>query len=158
MTRGCYFNSCFVVDSPQALLNCEITIPFKAQTQMKAHGIFPFPGDIVASFAFQNFSGPQITASYSATPAQIAASTLGRAPASAGNLTIPLIKRQTMFEDRITRLDLRLSKIIRIKKLRVQANLAAYNVLNSGGIRSIISQFGPRWRNASQVLDRGSSS
>ena len=43
--------------------------------------------------------------------------------------------------------------VLRIKKLRVQANLDADSVLNSGGIRSIISQFGPRWRNASQVLD-----
>src|SRR5207244_11046520 len=32
---------CFVVNSPQDLLNCHIVTPFKAQTQLKAHGIFP---------------------------------------------------------------------------------------------------------------------
>jgi hypothetical protein len=148
-------DSCFVVDSPQALLNCHITIPFKAQTQLKANGVVPFKGGFVASFALQNFSGPPITALYSPTNAEISPS-LGR-NLSGGLATpttqIPLVPPQTLFEDRLTRLDLRFSKIFKVNRLRVQLNVDAYNALNSSGIRSVINAYGPRWQSVAQILD-----
>ena len=51
--------------------------PFTAQTPFKLHGIFPLPGDVVASFLFQNLAGPSYDANYSATNADIFPS-LGR--------------------------------------------------------------------------------
>ncbi len=70
-------DSCFVVDSPQQLLDCHVVTPFEANTQVKLFGSYPLPGDVIASGIFQNVSGPVILASYSATNAQIAPS-LGR--------------------------------------------------------------------------------
>jgi hypothetical protein len=154
-------DGCFVIDSPQQLkfslattpTYCRVVTPFKAQTQLKLHGVFPFPGDVVASFAYQNLSGPSIDANNTFTNAQVAPS-LGRNLAGGVQfVTVPLVEPQTLFEDRIARLDLRVSKIIRMNRFRVQVNLDAYNALNSSAIRSVNSTFGAAWQRPTQILD-----
>ncbi|PYR32217.1 MAG: hypothetical protein DMF90_24045, partial [Acidobacteria bacterium] len=79
---------CFVIDSPQELLNCRVVTPFKGQTQYKANGVFPLPIDFLVSFAWFNISGPSYGANYAATNADISPS-LGR-PLS-GGLTTPTV-------------------------------------------------------------------
>ena len=161
---------CFVVDSleqrtfsrtvlvPGAPLPpidfCHVVRPFKAQTQLKLYGSLPLPGDFAVSGTYQNLSGPEIVADYPAGNAAIAPS-LGRNLAGGvQNVFVPLIGPQTMWEDRITRLDLRLSKIVRVaSRVRVQLNMDAYNVLNSSSVRSIVTTFGPLWRQPIQLLD-----
>jgi hypothetical protein len=145
---------CFVVDSPQELLNCKVVTPYSAQTQFKLHGVFPFPYDVVASFAFQNLAGPMYEATYTATNAEVRGS-LGR-DLSGGvtSVTIPLVAPQVLFEDRISRVDLRLSKAIRVgNRIRVQVNLDAYNALNASSVRAVISTYGARWGQPQQILD-----
>lgn len=147
---------CFVIDSPQALLNCRVVTPFSAQTQFKANGVVPLPLDFAAAFAYQNISGPSYGANYAPSNAEIIPS-LGR-PLSGGLQTpavrIPLVAPQTLFEDRISRLDLRLSKAFRFRtRLRIQVNLDAYNALNANSIRSVNSTYGPTWRTPLQILD-----
>jgi hypothetical protein len=144
---------CFVVDSPQELLNCRVVTPFEAQTQLKLHGIFPLPGNVMASFLFQNLSGPSYDANYSATNSDIAPS-LGRNLAGGVQaVTIPLVPPLTLFEDRVSRLDLRLSKVFSVGRLRIRGNLDAYNVLNANSVRSVLSTYGARWRTPTQILD-----
>jgi len=134
-------------------LNCRVVTPFKAQTQFKLHGIVPLPGDVVASFLFQNLAGPSYDANYSATNADISPS-LGRNLAGGVQaVTIPLVPPQTLFEDRVSRLDLRLSKVFSMGRLRVRANVDAYNVLNANSVRSVLSTYGARWRTPTQILD-----
>jgi hypothetical protein len=144
---------CYVVDSPQELLNCRVVTPFKGQTQIKVNGSYPFPGEVVVSGAVQNISGPAYNADYPATSAEIAAS-LGR-PLAGGTrtATVPLVAPQTYFEPRITRVDLRVSKIFQIRRVRLQLNLDAYNALNTGDIISINSTFDSRWRQPDSVID-----
>jgi hypothetical protein len=145
---------CFVVDSPQDLLNCRVVTPFSAQTQFKANGTVPLPADFAFAFAFQNVSGPSYGADYAASNAEIIPS-LGR-PLSGGlaTATIPLVAPQTLFEDRITRLDLRLTKAFRVRsRLRIQLNLDAYNALNANSIRAVNDVYGPAWRTPLQILD-----
>jgi hypothetical protein len=145
---------CFIVDSVQDLLYCRVVTPFKAQTQVKLNGVFPLPADFAASFAFVNLSGPTYDANYAATNADVFP-TLGRnLSGGATSVTIPLVAPQTLFEDRISRLDLRLSKSVRVRgRARVQINLDAYNALNSNAIRAVISTYGARWRQPQQILD-----
>lgn len=143
---------CFVVDSPQELVNCRVVTPFSAQTQYKANGVVPLPIDFAVAFAFQNISGPQYGANYTVTSA-LAFPSLGR-NLSGGSATVPLVPPQTLFEDRISRLDLRLSKAFRYRqRLRVQINLDAYNALNANSIRAVNSTYGPSWRTPLQILD-----
>lgn len=147
-------DTCFVIDSPQALLNCHVVTPFRAQTQLKLNGSYPLSYDFVVSGILQNVSGPGITASYAATTAEIRPS-LGRPLAGrTATATVPLIVPGTQFEDRTTRLDLRLSKIVRLpKRLRLQANLDVYNALNSSSIIQTNTTYGSQWLRPQIVVD-----
>ena len=139
---------CFVVDSPQELKDCKVVTPFSAQTQVKLHGTYRLPGEVFLSGVFQNMSGPEIDASYSATNAEIAPS-LGRN--LAGNArTAPvaanLVSLGTMFESRITRLDMRVSKRVSLsKRMRADGYVDAYNILNGSAILTGTNVYGPRW-------------
>lgn len=153
-------DSCFVVDSPQQLLNCRVVTPFKGQTQIKLNGSYPLPGSFVVSAIYQNLSGPPITASYAASNAEISP-TLGRNLAACGTrlpctstATVPLIVPQTMFDDRITRLDLRLSKFMNLgRRMRLQGNVDFYNAFNSSSVLSLNTTYGSRWLQPTQILD-----
>jgi hypothetical protein len=159
-------DSCFIVDSPQQLkfslpaapstptAYCRVVTPFTAQTQFKLHGVVPFPGDIAASFAYVNLSGPSFDANYAATNAEIAPS-LGRNLAGGvQTVIVPLVPPQTLFEDRITRLDLRVSKVFQLRnRVRFQINVDAYNALNANSVRATISNYGLRWQQPQQILD-----
>lgn len=144
---------CFVVDSPQQLLNCRVVTPFKAQTQFKLFGSFMLPLGFLASFAYQNLSGPAFDANYAVTTDEIAPS-LGRNLAGGARFAnVPLVPPQTLFEDRISRLDLRLSNVIRVRRLRVQLNLDIYNAANSSSITVVNSTYGPRWQQPNSIID-----
>lgn len=101
---------CFVVDSPQSLLNCRVVTPFGAQTQVKFHGVYPLPFDFRVSGTFQSLSGVPYLADYSASLAEVVPS-LGR-PLSGGrrSVIVPLVAPQTLFEPRREVLDVRLSR------------------------------------------------
>jgi hypothetical protein len=117
------------------------------------NGSYPFPGDIVVAATYQNLSGPAYEANYNATTAEIAPS-LGRQLAGGTRTAlIPLLPLQTYFEDRTTRLDVRVSKILRYGKYRVQLNIDAYNALNSSSILTVNNTFDSRWRQPDSVID-----
>ena len=145
---------CFVVDSPQELLNCHVVTPFAAQTDFKLHGSYPLPAGFVVSAVYQNMSGIPIDASYAATTAEIAP-TLGRNLAGgARTATVPLVAPNQMFEDRRTRLDLRFTKLVRItERLRLQGNVDIYNVANASGIQQVTTTYGPRWLLPQNIIE-----
>ena len=67
---------------------------------------------------------------------------------------MPLVAPQTVFEGRIRRLDLRLTKIFQLTtRVRLQANLDAYNALNSSAIQSLQTAYGPSWLSPATILD-----
>ena len=153
-------DTCFVVDSPQQLLNCRTVVPFGAQTQLKFNGSYPLPAGFVVSGIFQNTSGPQITASYAASNAQIAP-TLGRNLASCGTrtpctgtATVPLIAPGTQTDGRVTRVDLRITKLLKLSsRMRLQGNLDLYNAFNSSSILTIGTAYGSRWLQPTAIVD-----
>ena len=60
---------------------------------------------------------------------------------------MPLVAPQTLFEDRRTNVDIRMSKNIQLNSnVRVRLNLDVYNAFNRGDILDINDQFGPNWR------------
>ncbi|HUR34773.1 MAG TPA: TonB-dependent receptor [Vicinamibacterales bacterium] len=146
-------DTCFVVDSPQALVNCHVVNPFKGQTQVKLNGSYPLPWDLVLAGALQSLPGVPYQADYNASTAEIALS-LGR-PLAGGTRTalVPLVAPNTFFEARINRLDLRISKKLKLGSRRLQLNLDAYNALNSSAITAINSTFDSRWRQPNTVID-----
>ena len=165
-------DNCFVIDSPQQLFNCHVVTPFKAQTQIKLNGSYPLPGDAAVSAVFQNLPGKTYEAVYAATNAEIAPS-LGRNLAACANripcaatATVALIAPQTHFEDRFTRLDLRVTKAVRVRggRFTVRGNADVYNALNASSVLDLsngIGQpsgtagnvYGPRWRIPTLIMD-----
>ena len=130
--------------------------PFSAQTQYKANGVVPAPAAISwPRSPGRTFPDRPTARTTPRSNADIIPS-LGR-PLSGGLTTpamaIPLVAPQTLFEDRITRLDLRLSEDLQVQSVRFQINLDAYNVLNSNAIRAVNSTYGSAWRTPLQILD-----
>jgi len=139
---------------------CRIVTPFKGQTQLKAFGSYPLPKDFVVSLIFLNISGPQVTATYAA-PNAIIVPSLNRSLAACGTranctntASVPLMVPQTQFEDRYTRLDLRIGKRVQMtSRVRLQANLNVYNIFNSSAIQVENTNFGPLWLQPSLIED-----
>jgi carboxypeptidase family protein len=168
-------DSCFVVDAPgfygftsfgaltygpqtSTTINgqsvCRIVTPFKAQTQVKLNGSLPLPAGFVVSGVYQDISGPAIEAVWAAPNSAIAPSLNRNLAGGALTANVPLVAPQTLFEDRIRRLDLRLTKIFKVtERVRFQANLDAYNALNSSAIQSLQTTFGSNWRSPTTILD-----
>lgn len=146
-------DNCYVVDSPQQLLNCRTVQEFSETLDFRAQATYNLPREFVVGFIYQNRPGVPILADYPATNAQIAPS-LGR-NLSGGRLAavVPLMVPFTEYEERFTQLDIRFTKNLRIGRYRVQGNLDLYNALNSNSIQSIITTFGPRWRQPLTILD-----
>ena len=133
-------NNCFAIDSPQQAEPrfCDVVNPWTGQTQIKLNGSYPLPAGFQASATFQNLPGIPILANRTYSNAEIAPS-LGRNLGSCGgrlpctgtvtvtNLIIP----NTQFENRLTQLDVRLTKILRMGRTRVQAR--AYSSGSSVG-------------------------
>jgi hypothetical protein len=145
-------DNCFVVDSPQSLLNCHLVAPYKSQTQIKTHWSLPLPAAFIVSGVLQNLSGVPYEANYPVPNAQIAQS-LGRNLAACGTrpvctatATVPLFAPLTQFEPRRTLIDLRLSKIFALGgTIRLRANLDVYNVLNDGSVVNTNNNYGASW-------------
>ena len=66
---------------------------------------------------------------------------------------MPLVAPNTLFDGRMSRLDLRVSKIFKRGRTRLQINLDAYNALNDSAILSVNSTFDARWRQPNSVID-----
>jgi hypothetical protein len=139
---------------------CRIVTPFRGQTQVKGFLTYPLPWDVLVSAVFQNISGPTITANYAASNAQIRPS-LGRdlaacrgAAVCTATATVPLIAPQTMFDDRLTRLDLRIAKRLALTdRMRLQANFNIYNVFNGSASSVLNVNYGPLWMQPSLLQD-----
>jgi hypothetical protein len=153
-------DSCFIVNSPQDLLNCHNVLGFTHTAQIKFNGNIPLPGNFVVSGVFQSLPGSTITASWAAPNAAIAPS-LGRNLAACGgrtpctsNATVPLVAPNTLFDPRVSRLDLRLAKQMRVTQAkRLQVNFDVFNVFNRSYVLGQNNTFGNTWQKPSQTMD-----
>lgn len=146
--------NCALIDSPQNSRPgyCDVRPPWSANTQLKLNGAYPLPGDVIVSGVFQSLPGIPVASSYVVTSAT-AARTLGRP--FAGNVqsvTVDIVPTQTMFENRIVQLDLRLTKRFRMGKARVEGNLDLYNAFNGSAILATNTRYGTSWLTPTQVL------
>jgi hypothetical protein len=146
-------DTCFVVNSPQDLLNCHVVTPFKAQSQVKLNGSVPLPLKFLLAGTLQNLSGPQYQANYPVPTADVFPSLQRNLAGGVKTVTVPLIAPQTLFYPRITRVDMRVSKILMLGHTRLQLNLDAYNALNSSAVTGINSSYNAIWLQPTSVID-----
>jgi hypothetical protein len=133
---------------------CEVVLPWSAQTQVKFAGNYPLPWwGLQASATYQNLPGIPIFANYVATNAQIAPS-LGRnlAAGTGGTVAIALLVPNTLFEDRLNQVDVRLTKIFQLGRVRAQGRFDVYNLFNASTILNEVFTYGPNWGRPSSVL------
>jgi len=145
-------NSCYVVDSPQQLFNCDVQVPY--QSRIKINGSYTFPWGIQVAAVAQSNPGANYTANLAFPSAQIQPS-LGR-PLSAGaatTVTVPLAKPYSLYGPRINQFDLRGTKIVRLGASRIQLNMDAYNLFNVNTPVTLFGTFNARWGQPTQVLD-----
>ena len=102
---------------------------------IKFLGVYPLPfWDLQFSATLQSTPGPEITASYAATNAEIRPS-LGRDLSAGANATVlvDLMPRGTLYGDRINQVDLRLAKVIRIGDMRSAGDVRSLQRLQRAG-------------------------
>jgi hypothetical protein len=141
---------------------CRATIPFKAQTQIKFSAAYPLVWGLQPSVVFQNLPGIAVGATTGATwavPNSVIRSSLGRdlstctgAATCTATATVSIIEPYTLFEDRYTMLDLRLSKSIQVGRTRFQPRVDLYNVLNSATVLTENTTYGAQFRLPTNVL------
>jgi hypothetical protein len=161
-------DGCFVVDSPQELLNCRIERPLGSQTQLKLYGSYDLPAGVVISGVFRNEAslrapaGGQTTSIEAvwAAPNSAVAPALGRNLAACGTrvpctatTTVPLIRPYEQFEGRLNQMDLRLTRSFTMGRAKLQANFDLYNAFNRSPVVGVVTQFGSRWLTPTQILD-----
>jgi hypothetical protein len=149
-----------IVDSPDTRF-CRQTLPFAAQTQVKFYGVYPLPfWGLQTSATFQNLPGIPVAANYVASTAEIRPS-LGRnlsaCPAPTGSctatVTVPnLYEPNTVLEDRLTQVDVRLIKTIRLGRARVQGMFDVYNLFNGATITAVNATYGASWLTPNGIL------
>jgi hypothetical protein len=160
-------NNCFVEGNPQLAFAasaagivaprtdafCRVIPPWSANTQMKLSGSYTLPWDLRTSVTYQNLPGIPIVATFVANNAAISPS-LGRNLSAGANATaiIDLIAPNTMFEGRISQVDLRVGKAFTVGRAKVQANIDAYNALNASPILTENARYGSAWKTPSEIL------
>jgi len=106
-------------------------------TQVKLLGTYGIPRvGVNLAATFQSLPGPQMTANYVASNAEVQPS-LGR-PLSGGlvNVTANVIEPGTMYAQRLNQVDLRVSKVIQAGGLRALLNFDLYNAMNGNTVLS----------------------
>jgi hypothetical protein len=138
---------------------CEVTVPWTALTQIKLNGVYPLPWGTQLSAVLQNLPGVPINTSYAVSNSQVTASlgrnlgACGAAATCAATVTIPNIYTPfSKFEDRLTQLDLRFTKIVRIGRAKIQGKFDIYNILNASTVLADTTAYGPLWLKPTTVL------
>jgi hypothetical protein len=139
-------SACFVIDSPQALLFCEVKPP------MLGNGVFagfvPLPWyELVLSATYRDFPGPNITATRNTSNAEIAPS-LGRnlSNGAAGTVNLELVSPGVLYPPRNRQLDFRISKRLRFGSKRVMTSFDIFNIFNATGVDRLNPTYGPQWQ------------
>ncbi|MGH9254652.1 MAG: carboxypeptidase regulatory-like domain-containing protein [Vicinamibacterales bacterium] len=146
---------------PRTSQFCHVAPPWSSGTQVKFLAVYPLPWDLETSAIFQNSPGIPITGSYVITNAQVRQA-LGRNLAACPSQAVAtcnatvrteLIPPNTMFEPRLTQVDMRVSRLFRLGGTsRLRGTLDIYNIFNASSVLSMTPTYGAAWLNAAQVL------
>jgi hypothetical protein len=126
---------------------CKTTTAFL--TQIKLLGAYTLPWKIQVAGTFQSIPGPQISANYTASNAQIAPSlrrNLSACPTLTGpcnsNITVNLVEPGALYGERMNQFDIRFAKILTVNRLRVQGSVDLYNAFNGNAVVDVNNTYG----------------
>jgi hypothetical protein len=153
-------NNCFALNQPNLsglagqpniTASCDVRPPW--QPQIKFLASYPVPYGVQIGVGFQSLPGPQITASYTATNAQIAPS-LGHNLSSGANgtATLQIIPPGTMYGDRAQELDISFRKVFPVGRGRILGTADVFNILNWSDVLTYNTTYGPAWLRPTSIL------
>jgi hypothetical protein len=120
---------------------CRQAQPF--QTSVRGLATYTIPRiDVQLSGTWSSDPGPQLAANFVANNAFVRPF-LGRNLSGANNVTINLIEPGTLYADRRTNMDFRVSKIFRYGRTRTQVGLDIYNLTNTDVVTTYNQSFTP---------------
>ena len=170
------FNDCALNNTPQAFLTgaawnnngdtaqggathplsddfCNVAPPWSKTAQLKINGVYPLPYGFQVSAVFQNLPGLAQEAIRTYTNAEVLPF-LGRNLATGpnGTIQVPVVGPETLFEDRLTQVDVRLSKTFEFGDWHIKGNLDIYNAFNEIAVTQLSTTFGPNWLSPQRVM------
>jgi hypothetical protein len=121
-------------------------------TQAKFLGSYAVPRvGVQVSATYQSLPGQQIFANYVANNAVVTPG-LGRPLAgNAANVTVNVLEPGAQYSDRVNQLDLRIAKVLRFGRTRMNAGVDIYNALNTNAPLTLNNAFG-RWQQPTSIL------
>ena len=122
----------------------DMDIPF--DKNFKLSGAYPLPYGITASASFQSVPGLSRLITYVVSRTQVPNLTLS-------SVTVQLNEPGSSYLPRLNQLDLKFSKNIRYKGIRIQPELGIFNVANSDTYLSQNNAFGPALDRVQSILD-----
>jgi hypothetical protein len=132
---------------------CHQATNWMGQTQLKMLGTYQVPkADFTVAATFQSVPGPVVAANYT-VPNALVQPSLGR-PLSGGqpNTTVNLIAPGSLYGDRANELDLRLTKPIRLARLRISVNADVYNLFNVSPVMQFNAAYAA-WLTPQRIMD-----
>lgn len=132
--------------TPRSSAYCDTQPPFL--TQVKLYGAYPLPWwKMQVSATVQSTPGPEILATYTARNAEIVPSLIRNLSSGpTGTATVQLIPNGTLYGDRLTQLDFRVSKTFNLGRARFQTAFDLYNLFNGNPVIAQNNTFGPAWQ------------
>ena len=138
---------------------CRNTKGIAAHTQVKFNASYPLPWDMQVSGTFLNMPGTELRVRRTTPNSEIVPS-LGRNLSSCAaptgpcsrSVRIDLVERNTEFDDRLSRVDIRFAKNIQIGRVRLQPRFDLYNVFNANTVLRVNTTFGSRLHQPISVL------
>jgi len=111
--------------------------------------------DVLVAMTLRSDQGAPLQANYNAPSATVVVPALGRAvTGGAATTAINLIAPGQVWGDRVNELDFRFAKILRFGRMRVNAGIDVYNILNQAAILTYNQTFTPggSWLAPTSVL------
>ena len=128
--------TCDVRDDPNRLRYCDQTefdMPFQAQYKLSGSYLLPFgfqAGGVLASYP-----GIELGVNYLVNRSIVRNLTQSQ-------ISVPLIAPGSKYGDRLTQLDLRVARTLRIRGVQIQAAVDMFNALNSSAVFNEVQTYG----------------
>lgn len=133
--------------NPNLLRFCDQSqydVPFR--TQYKLAGSYPLPWGISAGAVLQSLPEGARTINYQVTRAVLPQLTVS-------SVTVALNEPGSLYLPRLNQLDLRFSKVIRYRAMRIQPQLGIFNLTNEATVLIQNNTFGPTLDAVQSILD-----
>jgi hypothetical protein len=110
--------------------------------QLKFLGSYLLPYDVQVAATYQTLPGPMRTANVTFLNAAVQPS-LGRSLSQTTSVLVNVIEPGTVYADRLHQVDVRVTKIFNVRRMRLRANLDVYNALDDNAPLNFPAAFNP---------------